>query len=306
MKLSGVHKHISNILSNPRVLGPAVFVAIGASKTVKDYKKAEPEYKTNVLLRDSSILAGSLAAFTVVNPLTRMFCNTEFIGSMVKWLQRIVSKHNKNLADNNALKATKNIMQKTERVCKEAISGTINTFAGIAGAVVSNELMDKFVFSRPPFLVEQKDTKYTLPSEIPGFIQPVNQIFEKFNVPPYPYAQDAANRVFSSVVGLADIKALEKPMIALTGFSVADTKGYHNKLKKTTYELLANVLIPTIFVSATGLFVHYNKSLVKYPALFLALVGGSYAGEFVARSFKDKIYKTIDGMNFNFDNVKKC
>ena len=182
MKLSGVHKHISNILSNPRVLGPAVFVAIGASKTVKDYKKAEPEYKTNVLLRDSSILAGSLAAFTVVNPLTRMFCNTEFIGSMVKWLQRIVSKHNKNLADNNALKATKNIMQKTERVCKEAISGTINTFAGIAGAVVSNELMDKFVFSRPPFLVEQKDTKYTLPSEIPGFIQPVNQIFEKFNV----------------------------------------------------------------------------------------------------------------------------
>ena len=181
MKLSGVHKHISNILSNPRVLGPAVFVAIGASKTVKDYKKAEPEYKTNVLLRDSSILAGSLAAFTVVNPLTRMFCNTEFIGSMVKWLQRIVSKHNKNLADNNALKATKNIMQKTERVCKEAISGTINTFAGIAGAVVSNELMDKFVFSRPPFLVEQKDTKYTLPSEIPGFIQPVNQIFEKFS-----------------------------------------------------------------------------------------------------------------------------
>ena len=95
-------------------------------------------------------------------------------------------------------------------------------------------------------------------------------------------------------------------MIALTGFSVADTKGYHNKLKKTTYELLANVLIPTIFVSATGLFVHDKKSLVKYPALFLALVGGSYAGEFVASSFKDKIYKTIDGMNFNFDNVKKC
>lgn len=301
MKISGVKNHVSNILANPRILGPAVFVAIGAAKTVEDYKKADPEHKTVVLLRDGAILTGSLAAFTLMTPFTKMFCNTEFIGSIVKGAQNLVERQKKSIKiSSNVLRTTADIMKKTERVLKEAISGTINTLAGIAGAVLSNELMEKYVFSKPPFLVNSEKENDIIPSEIPAFMQPVNEIFEKFNLSGYTYAQDAANKVFSSMVGIADIKALEKPMIALSGFSVADTKGYDNKLKKTTYDLLANVLIPTIFVSATGLFVADKKSLIKYPSLFAALVAGSYTGEFVAKNLEKKINSTIDGMKINF------
>lgn len=305
MKTDFVRTHIGNVISKPRVLGPAVFLAVGAAKTYQDYHTASPDKKSKILLKDSAILLGSLAAFTLVSPATRLFCNTKFVELFLKGANKLVSKFRKpiNPTDNAALKKAQRFAENTEHVLKEAIAGTINTFAGVLGAVYSNEFMHKYVFSKPPFLIEESaetsNADKSKNDSRSGFFQN-SKVFNNFNYVNNDFAKTTANRMFSTLSDLPDMKLLEKPMIALTGFSVANTKGYHNKLKKTTYELLANTLIPTIFVSAMSLIVQNKKSVIKYPALFAALTTGAMVGTVVADKNKTRIYDTIDNIDMKY------
>lgn len=298
MKTNLIRNTFQNIITKPRFLGPAVFLGVGGVKTCCDYHKAPHERKTRVLLKDTAILAGSAAAFAVVSPLTRAFCNTRFVDLSLKAANKLISKFRKPLTSSNrtTLGQTEKFMQNTEHVLKEAVAGTINTFAGILGAVYSNEFMHKYVFSKPPFYVEPKQE--TLTSQ--NIKIPSSNVFKSFNYVNNEFTKATANKMFSTLSDLPEMKLLEKPMIALTGFSVANTKGYHNKLKKTTYELLANTLIPTIFVSAMSLAVQNKKPMIKYPALFTALTIGAVTGTVAADKMKERINNTIDSIDMKY------
>lgn len=296
---------ISNIITKPSVLGPAVFVGVGLARTVYDYRKEEHDRKTRVLLKDTAILAGSVAGFAIVSPLTRLLCKTKFADMFFKSINKLVSKsaQKRFLHHHKTALKTRILMKNTEHVVKESIAGTINTFAGIVGAIYSNELMHKYVFSKPPFFDEkahQKELqKEKLQPQTKGYFSD-SRVFKNFDYVDPDMAKRTASRVFSTISDMPNMKLLEKPMIALTGFSVANTKGYHNKLKKTTYELLANTLIPTIFVSAMTLIVQHKKSWIKYPSLFAALSLGAGIGAKVANRYNEKINQTIDGIDMKY------
>ena len=96
------------------------------------------------------------------------------------------------------------------------------------------------------------------------------------------------------------------PMIALTGMSVAKLDGYNNKIKRTSKELIANSLIPSLLVAGVSLAVENKKNYIKYPALLAALIGGAYAGREVADLYQDKLDETIDSIDFQNIDFKRA
>lgn len=326
-------RHITNILSNPRLLGPVVFLGVGVGKTYSDYNSEKPENKNRIIAKDSAILAGSALAFAMVNPFTKMFCNTQFIKTSASLIQKGINKTKtkkwfvslfpkraqkyKDVVSSKTQKVTDFLsrqLQNIEEVVKQAVAGTINTFFGIIGAIYSNELMHKYVLNKPMFASKKNNIEKTKEKSIDDSNETFktkhfmnSKVFDKFDYINTKKTSQAVNRVFSNISDISDIpalKVLNTPMIALTGFSVANTDGYHNKLKKTSYDLLANSLIPTLFVSVVSLFVNKKQNYIKYPALLAALTIGTTVGHSVAHRYKEKIDGTIDDMNLKYIAIK--
>lgn len=337
MKINLRHPVI-NTLTRPSFLSPAVFLGIGAAKTVSDYRKAPNDEKAQTLLRDVSILAGSVSAFALISPVTNAFCNTKFFNLFLDGTKLLLSKvFKKSIKPNKVMEHTKSFVDYTEYVVKQAIAGTLNTLAGIAGAVGADFAMEKYVLSKPPFLktseklqddkktlvedgvvdespVVQSEESSAVLNDVPlvdggeivdvessnlknvkekGYFSSSN-VFNKFDYSGKDVAKKAANRVVSTVSDIPEMKMLSSPMIALTGFSVANTDGYNNKIKKTSYELLANTMIPTLFVTAVSVIVENKRALIKYPSLLTSLLVGAFCGKKVADNLQESMNKKID------------
>ena len=52
MNIKSIAKPIADFVTHPRVIGPAVFVGIGATKTIKDYNDTPTDERTKILLKD--------------------------------------------------------------------------------------------------------------------------------------------------------------------------------------------------------------------------------------------------------------
>lgn len=264
--------YIHKFITHPAVLAPTVYVGIGASKMFLDYQKAKPHEKKKTLARDAAILAGSVIGFALMNPLTSLFSKKELFSNK--------------------------IIKDTTYVIKQTLAATLNTFAGITGAVYANELMKKYILNKSYFCpppVWNEDNIET---------QKAKSIFKNFSTITQHSATQTANRVVTNLSDIPSMSVLSAPMIALTGFSVANTEGYHNKLKKTTKEILANTLIPTIFVSITSLFVGNKKNIIKIPSIITALILGSHVGMITAEKTQSAVGKKIDSMNLEYITLK--
>lgn len=263
-------KKISTILSKPSVLAPTVFLAVGSGKTVMDYNNSTPQRKKRTLVKDTVILTGSAVGFMLARPLSQSLCR---LGSL-----------------------NGTILKNTEYVITQSFAAAINTLAGIAGAVGANRLAYKYILNKPSFQIKTEEQSKGPDSPI-GLNNKVFSRFEYVNKP----AVETANAILS----LPNMNYFYAPMVALTGMSVAKTKGNNNQIKRAAKEVIANSLIPTFLVSAVSLFVHNKNNYVKYPALLSALVVGSYAGNKIAEKYEDKLDETIASVNFKGLNFKK-
>lgn len=266
-------KHVTSVLTRPRILAPTVFLAVGTGKTLLDYEKAKPQRKKRIMAKDSAILAGSLAGFLLINPFTRMLCQNPNI--------------------------KKAMLKNTHYVITQSIAGVLNTFAGIAGAVCANELVHKYVLNKKYFQLPKKPDSKVESNQNKFFLE--SNVFKNFN-----YVNKTAAQTAGAVLSLPNMSHFTAPMIALTGMSVAKTDGYNNKIKRTAKELIANSLIPTFVVSAASLLVNNQKNYVKYPVLTGALAAGSYAGTKLAEQYQDKLDETIDSIDFQNINFKSA
>ena len=268
-------KSITNTITKPRVIAPAAFLSIGAGKICYDYQKEQPVSKKRILLKDSAIIAGSALGFVIMNPFTRFICKN-------------CKAHNK-------------IMKASEYILSQTAAGTLNTFAAIIGAIYSNEFVHKYFLDNPKY--PDLNTKVHTEDKSAGIIQQ-SGVFKNFNYVNNQFASTTANAMLSTALYVPAMKVFNTPMMALSGFSVANTKGYHNKLKKTTYELLANTLIPSLLISAVSMLVDNKKAVIKYPALFASVCAGSYAGVKVADKFKRQLDDKIDRLNLSYIKIK--
>ena len=265
-------KSITSTFTKPRVLAPIAFLSIGVGKISYDYNTAKPVSKKRILVKDTGIIAGSTLGFALVNPLTKFICKNAFI-------------------KNKFLKTSEYILAQTA-------AGTINTLAAIVGAIYANEAIHKYFLDNPKYPklnVLSDNTKINSA----GILQQ-SSVFKNFNYVNSQFASTTANAMLSTALYIPSMKVFNTPMMALSGFSVANTKGYNNKLKKTTYELLANTMIPSLIISGVSLIVDNQKALIKYPALFASICAGSFAGTKVANKVKPQIDDKIDGLKLNY------
>lgn len=289
-------KRIATALTRPRVLAPTVFLAVGTGKTMLDYEKAKPEKKSRILAKDSAMLLGSLAGFLLMNPISRKICKSSEVH--------------------------KTYLKSMQYVLTQSIAGVLNTFGGIAGAVCGNEFVHKYVLNKPYFInntasdkakskkakskqeaqkeAVENEEKQKLVQNI-AFLKESN-VFKNFN-----YVNKTAVNTASAMLSLPGMSVFTAvPMIALTGMSVAKLDGYNNKIKRTSKELIANSLIPSLLVAGVSLAVENKKNYIKYPALLAALIGGAYAGREVADLYQDKLDETIDSIDFQNIDFKRA
>lgn len=269
MKISS--NYFNKLFTNPRVLAPVLFVAIGAGKTIMDYQEASPQRKTRTIVKNSSILCGSLLGFLLATPFTNAICKKNFCRTKV-------AKY-------------------FESAMNQTIAATINTVVGVLAAVYTNELMQKYVLNKPFLNPSMDATKINL-------AKPPDNTFVNFIKVPENRTTKTVNRVFANVSDLPTMKVFSSPLIALTGLSIANTKGYHNKLKRMISEVLANTMIPTLAVCLTAAALNDKKPLIKYPAIFLSLVVGSLAGAFLAQKTQSYISDKVDLLDLKYVVIK--
>ena len=262
-------KQLSKVLTSPRVLTPAVFLGVGAGKTYRDYKKEEYPTKKQILIKDFSVLSGASAGCALAAFVFNKFFNYELFSTNKKTLKNI------------------------EYILKQSCSSVLTTLLGIGCALFLHEPIEKFLLRK---LKNKQQKEQIKKSSAPKFISQTN-VFKDFIINTNGSTVKTAEKVFTNMSDLPSMKVFSAPRVALTSFSVVETSGYDNKVKKTTKEIIANTLIPTIFVSTTSIFVNNQKGIIKYPSLLLSLITGTIAGNFVANKTEKQIDNTIDTIN---------
>lgn len=263
MKISP--KQISTALTSPRILTPAVFLGIGAAKTFKDYQNEPAENKKQILIKDTSVLAGASAGCALSAIIFNKFFNYELFNTNKKVLKNI------------------------EYILKQTCSSVLTSLLGVSCAILLHEPVEKFIIKKL-----KKNIIIEKPKENFPITNKQNEVFKDFIAATPQNTIKTAGKVITNISDLPSMRVFSAPMVALTSFSVANTSGYDNKVKKTTKEILANTLIPTIFVSATAIFANKQKSFIKYPSLLLSLAAGTITGNYIADKTEKHINKTVD------------
>ncbi len=267
-------KQVSKAITSPRILAPTVFLAVSTGKTLQDYERAKPSKKKTVLVNDSAMLTGSLAGFIAANPVAKALCNKNHFEKIV--------------------------LKQTEYILRQSIGAVIVTFGGIVGAILANDFAHKFILNRPYFKKQQEQEQEQSVQTQKIFFE--SNVFKNFN-----YVNEPFKKTAFTVLSLPNMSLLTAvPMLALTGMSVAKIDGYNNKIKRTAKELIANSLVPTVLISGVSLAVDNKKWFIKYPALFMALSAGSYAGNKVSEKYHNRWDDAIDSIDFQHINIKQA
>lgn len=307
MNLGRITK-FTNYITQPKIAGPAVFLGIGINKTYKDYKKAPDHQKRKTIGKDTAVLLGTTAGYMLATALSKRISKTELIRDLSFYFEKkgFLKSFKNNIKNETIKKAmhkteqiTFSSLEKTEYIVKECIGGVLSALGATIGAVYTNALANKYLLNKAFFNPPAKQDNNPQPIKQASLTNN-NPIFQKFDYINPKMATQAAYAVVGSLGDLTPFKLLEKPLVALGGFSIANVDGYDNKLKKTSHDLLANALVPTFFVSIVSLFVKNKHPLIKYPVISTALFTGVCAGKKIADRYQKKIDEQIDKMDMKY------
>lgn len=301
---------LKNIIFDTKTLVPTVFVLTGAAKMYTDYQTAKPEKRKSIFIKDAVILSASAASSLGIYYLIKKVPNYELINNTVKFLSKYIKKlqdlefiknkitpkiaflYKPAAATGNAVKYSLNSI---ERAIKDCISASLITLAAFGGGLASNSILTKFIFQKHKSYTA-KENKQTNPQNT----QKEKELEQKRIARYMKYvdekiAKDSANNAFSAIIkDIPSLKMLDKPLVALAGFDIIKEKTFEDRFKRTTHELIANTLIPTFIISIASALTQTMQNFIKVPLLFIAAVGGAYAGKHVGEKVKNKFPEHLD------------
>ena len=143
----------SDILKT-KVLAPALFVAIGAGKTYKDYKESQPASRSYVITKDAAILGSSALGYAAANFALKKMPNIAFVDSSAKFFSKSLKKLSQKkfvkekLAPNlepfvkpmNFMHTSLNYI---EQAAKDCTSGCFIMAVTVLSSVAGNQLFSK-------------------------------------------------------------------------------------------------------------------------------------------------------------------
>lgn len=243
----------------------SALLALGTAKTAYDYHKADKKDKKDILIRNSVIVGSSIAGVAAAQKYSSKLIQQKHIDKVInsvanKVLKLPKPKFIKNFFE-SLLDANKNhkidigedkaqcleIMQNCFKDCLLVLSAI---GAGLIGGEVLN--LTYFKNRKPP--LEHTD---------------INTLEPNYNIKANP--DEGLEQVSKILEG--DFKALkyiDQPMAVFDALQITEEKDPSTKIKMTAYELIANALLPTFFISL-AMSLTKNLSLPKR----IGIVGAS-------------------------------
>lgn len=216
-----------------------------------------------------------------------------------------------------------------EEAIKECLKAGCITLGSIGAALGANEGVNRYLFKKPKEqpvnelkdksigLEKYEDVHLAPPEEVAeGEKNAVNELekaadepvkgknaFENFIVKTKSndyvqvinseFSKDPANKVFASFSFLSVMRVLDFPMTAVAGFDISKEKDMEEKVKRTSYSLIANIFVPTFMISIVSALTKRVKNAVKIPVLAATTMAGIAIGTVLGRAAEKKIEKNL-------------
>lgn len=235
----------------------SVFLALGATTAGYNCWKAKPSERKDVLIRSSVIvgssIAGVVAAQKYSDKIIKQKPIEKTINTVAHWLihvpkPRFLKHFFESLLDAN--KNNKFDIEETSQ-CNEIIQNCLKDcfmlVSAIGAGVVGGEILNLTYFKdkKAPALKETN-----LAKEKPNY-----------NIKANP--DEGIDKMSKILEGDFKIwKAFDKPMAVFDALQITKEKNSLTKIKMTAYEIIANALLPTFFISLS-MSLTKNVSLIK-------------------------------------------
>lgn len=281
----------------------SVFFALGAAKTGYDYFKAKPKDRNDVLVRNSTIIGSSIAGVIAAQKGADKFFKQQPIEKTIKnvssWLLHVPKpkfmKHFlESLVDANH---NHKFDAGEETQCTEIIQNCMKDCAMVTSAIgtglLGGTILNKTYFkNRKPPLVETD----------------LNKAKPNYNIAANP--DDGLEQISKVLEGdFKAFKTVDQPMAVFDALKISEEKDPVTKMKMTSYEVIANALLPTFFISLAmsltkNLHIAKRIGLVGASGLLGILLGHRIAVQF-NRSITPKIVKNIEEIKEDIDAISK-
>ena len=276
----------------------SILLTIGAAKTAYDYKQANEKDKKSILIRNGVIVGSSIAGVVTAQKYADKVISQQpvdkAINSFSKWVVNLPKpkflKHFfESLLDanhNNKIDPKEDVTQFTE-IVQNCFKDCFMVCSAIGAGIIGGEALNLTYF---------KNRKK------PNGDININSLKPNYNLKENP---DDGLEQISKVLGgdFKVLKAVDQPMAMFDALKITEGKDATTKMKMTAYELIANALVPTFFISI-AMSMTKNLSLLKRIGLVSAsaalglLLGHKCALQF-NRSVTPEIAKNIEELTDN-------
>jgi len=292
-----------NFIKSPKTLTPLLVIGMGGYQTVKNYKAAEKEDKNKVIVRDLSILSASIVGILMFQKATSRIFNIKFFSTLLTKVTNLVKK----VKIPTFLEKAKPIVNKAGTFTKNRIvdardilKSTVEEFNGCLGGIIGG-LTASFAVEKLGFSTSQIQNNNNQNNDSPNY-----------NLRNNPDNAVESVAKVAKTIGAKTLQAVDLPITSVDSYSVTQEKGIENKFKKASYELIANSLIPALFLATT---VKATQNLNKYAKLGLrglSAITGLFLGHHAAMHFdkevtqeiKEDIIKEANGKPLNISHIK--
>lgn len=302
-------------LTKPKYLAPIVFVAIGGRKAYKDYVAAEPDKKNKTLIKDTTVLLSSATGYAasiavlkkipnvpVVETTTKLitlgiksFTNKKFVKEKITPIYKKIIKPQAKISTKSKFnpQLMHNSLLHIEKAVKDCMSATFITISAIIAAFAGNELICRTIIKQSKEELEKKkeDMKKNAQQNTSAKEHTASSKanYNYLNYINKEFSKDPANKVFASMSFLPVMRALDFPMTAVQGFEINKINEFSDRIKKTSYSLIANAIVPTFFISIATAVTKQWKDYVKYPFIAFSTLIGMAFGMGIGKYTENKI-----------------
>lgn len=278
----------------------SVFVALGTAKTIYDFAKAQPKEQKDVLVRDAVIVGSSILGVVAAQKYSDKLIKKQPIENTLhkisEWLIHVPKpkflKHffNSLLDTNQNRKLDPGEETQCNEILQNCIKDCFMVASAIGAGILGGELLNLTYFKNKKQKLAETDLSKLKPN---------------YNVIANP--DDGIEQISKILEGdFKALKAIDQPMAVFDALKITEEKDSMTKIKMTAYEVIANALLPTFFISlAMSLTKNYKLlpriGIVGASGILGLLMGHKMAVQF-NRSVTPELVKNIEEITDDLTN----
>ncbi|MDD3593731.1 MAG: hypothetical protein PHX18_03785 [Candidatus Gastranaerophilales bacterium] len=279
-----------------------ILASVGGYKIYSDYKESSPENKKKTLIKNVSVIGACALGVFGMDKFVSRNLNNKQIQSCFEFILKPLEKTGfiKNFIGKFTKKKPTDILKipAVSEITADCTKNLILTLTGLISGLGGGLLVDKFINKEKSPYLKHPPQKPSIETEEPFVvIEDLTPASRNKKIQQIIFNDKSRNLISntSKVFGTAGffINPLDKPFIVLDGLSVANEKSVDKIIEQTTQGIIAETLVPTLFMSLTNSVLKSKQWFIRLPAIGGALVLGSFTGNKAGALFNKKITEEI-------------